>query len=367
MNEYFPKTYTVIFQLSVVPSYRLKFFSRINSELSEICNVKVISSVHSLDKQVLSDKSLKILELQNVVALPYGFFWQRGFVREVLTSDFLIVDKNPRSLNSWFNLLIRRISGRKTYTWGHSKSRTNDTRLSRFVHHIMNLLASGIFVYTNEESANISVNRKKVHIAPNSIMYQSECIVNEISTRNNIIFSGRIEKSKELEKLIRAFGNTMLSRNGTKLIIVGQGSYLKDLQGLVNELGYSNQIELPGEIWDFEGLRKVYANARIAIGTGYGGLNVTQANCFGVPIVLDKFGRHSPEIALRKFNGVVMADFTSIDDMSRAIEIFFEALDWNVEQRKELASKVSRVYCISNMARPFEIEIRKQIGTKSAN
>jgi hypothetical protein len=109
-------------------------------------------------------------------------------------------------------------------------------------------------------------------------------------------------------------------------------------------------------------LGKVYASARIAVGSGYGGLNITQANCFGVPIILNKFGKHAPEIALKQFHGVIMTDFTSIEDMSRSIKIFFEALDWDIPQRKKLAKQVSQVYCISNMVRAFEKEIKEQVG-----
>lgn len=365
MNKCPPKKCTVFFELAVVPFYRAKFISQLKSDLADIGNLRILTGVHSGDGQVFSDTDISDLYFRNFISLPFGFVWYRGHVIDLFLCDLLVTDKNPRSINVWLNLLIRRIGGRKTYLWGHSKSRTNNTRFSRLAHHIMNLLASGIFLYTSEESSNVFVKSRKIHVAPNAIMFESECLVGETTNRNNIVYSGRLERSKDLEKLVGAFILTHLSENGTKLIIIGNGSDRERLQKLVNDGGYANQIELPGEITDCASLEKIYASARIAIGPGYGGLNITQANCFGVPIIVDKFGKHSPEIALKKFNGVIMSEFTSIDDLTRSIKIFFEVLDWNIEKRKELAKRVSQVYCISNMAQAFEKEIRTQIGRKN--
>ena len=362
MDNYRHKKGTVLFELAVVPFYRARFFSQLQSELANICDIKILTAPFSLDKQVHSDLSIPEIYFQKTISLPLRFFWQRGYVKELLVCDFLVCDKNPRSLNAWFYLVLRRIGRRKTYLWGHSKSRTNNTRISRLVHHLMNLLASGIFLYTKEESSNVHVKKGKIHIAPNSIMFQSECFVDETTNRNDIVYSGRLEKSKDLEKLIRAFSSSRLPVSGTKLIIIGEGSCRKELKMLVNALGYASQIEFLGEQLDSARLRKIYASARFAVGPGYGGLNITQANCFGVPIILDKFGKHSPEIALKQFHGVIMTDFTSIEDMSRSINIFFEVLDWDKTQRKKLAKEVSQVYCISNMIFAFDKEIRAQIG-----
>jgi len=362
MSDDTAKKYTVIFQIAVVPFYRNKFFSQLKSELNSICDLQILTAEKSQDDQVVTDKKIPGIKFQNILALPYGFYWLRGYAIKVLRCNMLVIEKNPRSLNAWFFLLLRRINGRRTYIWGHSKSRTNDSRISRLSHHLMNLLANGIYLYTDEEMLNIRVNKRKVHIAPNAIMFESECSVVENSTRTNIIYSGRLERSKDLEKLVLAFAASNLSKNGSKLIIIGEGSCRKSLQLRINEIGYSNKIDLPGEISDTETLRNLYASARIAIGPGYGGLNITQANCFGVPIVLDKFGKHAPEIALRKFNGVILTDFSSLEDMTQALELFFKVLDWDVERRKILAKKVSEVYCISSMSRVFANEIILQAG-----
>ena len=158
---------------------------------------------------------------------------------------------------------------------------------------------------------------------------------------------------------------TSLSENGTKLIIIGDGSDRERLQLIAKDLGYSNQIDFLGEIHDSTTLEKVYASARMAIGPGYAGLNITQANCFGVPIIVDKFGKHAPEIVLDKFGGVIKSELTSTDDLQRSLKIFFEVLDWKIERRKELARQVSQVYCISIMAQAFGEEIRKQIEVEN--
>lgn len=362
MSEDFVKQYTTIFQLSVVPFYRDKFFSQLRSELGNICSIQILTTEKSQDNQVNSYKQIPGIKFQSIFSIPFGFFWLKGYVIDVFFCDLLVVEKNPRNLNAWLHLFLRRIGGRKTYIWGHSKSRTKNSGMSRLAHHFMNLLANGIFLYTEDDSIHVRVKKGKIHVAPNAIMYKTECIVSENSKRTNIIYCGRIENSKDLEKLVLAFTYSHLSKNGTRLLIVGDGSCRKALQLLVNNLGSSSNIHFLGEILDSETLRDFYASARFAIGAGYGGLNITQANCFGVPIVLDKFGKHAPEIALRKFNGVITTDLSSLEDMSRALELFFRVLDWDLERRKNLSKKVSDVYCISNMARAFATEIRLQVG-----
>lgn len=286
---------SVIFQLAVIPFYRSKFFLNLSCEVVNICKLKILTSEQSINHEVKSDIHLPGIMFQKIVSLPFGFYWQRGFVRDIFSCSLLVTDKNPRSLNVWINLFLRRIARRKTYIWGHSKSRTNNTKISRIAHQIMNLLSTGIFLYTPEECSNLKMKRKVV-VAPNAILFKSECLVDENSARKNIVYSGRLEHSKDLEKLIRAFSKSPLQNKGANLIIIGDGSCRKNLQLLANNLGKANQIEFLGEISDAKSLAKIYASARIAVGPGYGGLNITQSNCFGVPIILDKFGQHAPKL-----------------------------------------------------------------------
>ena len=233
--------------------------------------------------------------------------------------------------------------------------------MSRLAHHLMNLISNEIFLYTSEEAVNVFVKKEKIHIAPNSIMYKSECNVGVSANRKNLIYSGRLEKSKNLENLVSAFISSQLWNTGSKLIIIGDGSCHNSLQLIVSRLRFTSYIEFHGEISDVNILGELYSSARMAVGPGYGGLNIVQANSFGVPIVLDKFSDHAPEIALVKFNGIIKTDFTSIENMERAIKLFYEVFDWDLEKRRTLATNVSQVYCISNMVNAFVSEIRNQL------
>jgi len=351
---------SVIFQVAVVPFYRKKFFLNLSSELANICKLIILTGEQSLNQEVKSDNQLRGIMFQNIVSLPFGFYWHQGNLGEIFSCSLLVTDKNPRSLNAWVNLFLRRIARRKTYIWGHSKSRTNNTKISRIAHQAMNFLSSGIFLYTPEECANLRTKRK-VFVAPNAILLKSECLVDENSARKNIVYSGRLEKSKDLDKLIIAFSKSAMQIKDANLIIIGDGSCRNNLRLLANSLGMGNRIEFLGEISDSKSLAKIYASARIAIGPGYGGLNITQANCFGVPIILNKFGQHAPEIALTKFKGVFTSDFSCVEDMARSIRLYYEVLDWEIEQRKVLSKNVSERYNFTNMVEAFAQEFRAQL------
>ncbi|MFH1209975.1 MAG: glycosyltransferase family 4 protein [archaeon] len=155
----------------------------------------------------------------------------------------------------------------------------------------------------------------------------------------SILYCGRIEKTKGVDLLIKAFSEIIQKSNKKiKLIIVGGGRELENCIKLAKELKAYNSINFVGKV-AHENLPKYYSNADIFVHPGRGpesfSRSLNEALSFNIPCVVSDIGSSSEVI---KDAGLVFRT-GSIDDLKLKIKILIE----NKNLRRRLSKNCEKV------------------------
>lgn len=242
-----------------------------------------------------------------------GVAWQSLPWADVLRAGTLMLDLNPRLLNVWLLLMIRKIMrGRRTILWGHAWPRLGRDSRSERTRHRMRALSDCIVAYTESQAQELRDMHpgKTIIAAPNALYRRSQFAFEAHQDRNTFIYVGRLVAEKKVDLLIDAFSLLGEKCAGLRLVIVGDGPELAGLESRALRLAVSESVDFLGHQSDPEFLRQEYAHAIASISPGYVGLSVTQSLSHGVPMLISRDEPHAPELEAVK-EGVNCAFFES--------------------------------------------------------
>jgi glycosyltransferase involved in cell wall biosynthesis len=183
-------------------------------------------------------------------------------------------------------------------------------------------------------------------VAPNSVSPASAIFpAGEDDKRSSFVYVGRLEPSKKVDLLVRAFAD--MDDSSVTLNIVGEGSQRDHLEELARALGAN--VRFWGQIIDLEELRSVYSTAIAAVSPGYVGLGLTQSLGFGVPMIVSRNEPHAPEIELSALKGsVVFFETGSVESLRDALAGSPRWVSW--DERGNLCAQLRRAYSAEAMA-----------------
>jgi len=232
---------------------------------------------------------------------------QPAAVALIQETGTVVAESNPRCISTWVVLVARRLLRRRTFLWGHLRSRSGDRGWGR---RLFQGLGSGVIFYMDAEAkAHDQVShRRKAFVAPNGLVRRAAIKpAPAVPTSPSFVWSGRLIADKKPRLAIEAFQLLVAEGNSpnAQLVIVGDGPLRRDLEALVESLGLSEAISFLGAIYEPERLESVYEAACASISTGYVGLSLIQSLGFGRPMIAPRGEGHSPEIALSVVDGSV--------------------------------------------------------------
>ncbi|ELB87511.1 glycosyltransferase [Rhodococcus wratislaviensis IFP 2016] len=276
---------------------------------------------------------------------------QVGQWRRALAIPTLVVDLNPRSINAWVFLVVRKLLGRRTLVWGHLYPRAGAASKTAAIRRRMRSVSQGTILYGYDSvlPAKADLPDQPVWVAPNSLYRRNRMLAGTgTGPLDAFVYVGRLESSKKVDVLISAFASSGLKAAGVNLRIVGVGSQREYLEGLAAKLGVADSTFFLGQISTPEELREVYNSAICSVSPGYAGLSITQSLGFGVPVVVSRDEPHAPEIELVKFGEV---EFFDTDDHYSLASALRSARDRSSRDgRQELSDRVASSYSAEAMA-----------------
>lgn len=147
------------------------------------------------------------------------------------------------------------------------------------------------------------------------------------------LFFGRIGGEKNIDFIIKSFARLNKSNPDTKLVIAGDGPYLKNLKKLAKSLKLEEEIIFPGFIEEEE--KKLFFQMAdvfvFASHTDTQGIVILEASASGLPVVVLKDDA---------FAGMVINGVNGFDVTSNSEEIFARKID-EILNNKALATKMS--------------------------
>ncbi len=350
------KTLTIL--QTATPDYRNKVFQYIKKNLEE--NFSLFSGNSYFEASITTDKTIDFLKLvKNHYFFNRKVLFQTGMWKETLHCDLLVLELNPRIISNWGLLLLRKLNSRKTILWGHAWPRTGIKSRSDGVRNVMRILSDEIIVYTETqaEELRIKMPTKKITAAPNSFLYQHEMGTLSLPKEEitNLIYVGRLSEPKKSKLLTDAFINSISDLpSQANLIIIGDGEQKKTLQNLVIQNKLEHRIKILGQIYDFEQLKKYYSKSLFSVSPGYVGLSITQSFGFGVPMLISKDEKHSPEIEAVNVNeNSIFFETDNKQDLSKKIIAIYQNKEKWLSKREAIAKFCQKNYSIENMSQIF--------------
>jgi glycosyltransferase involved in cell wall biosynthesis len=341
---------------TVTPDYRFGVFKVIKNTLGN--NFSLYAGEKYFEPTVKSSKLINKKDIKNIFLFKRKLLFQLGIWHLILSNSVIVLEFNPRIISNWVFLVLRKILIKETVLWGHAWSRSGKTSKTFFLRSFMGKLSSKIIVYTNKQKLELQeiIKFDKVLSAPNSLYNKRDMVTNsKVNNINNIIYVGRLVKSKKPMLLIKAFHNVLdqLPKK-TNLIIVGDGDQFSIIKDYVLKNKIEHRVILKGHIFNFEKLKNLYFSSLFSVSPGYIGLSVTQSFSFGVPMLVSEKENHSPEIeAVNEKVNALYFKTNDLNNLSFSLQKFFDNKNFWINQRNIIVENCKNQYSNEIMAQTF--------------
>ena len=271
---------------------------------------------------------------------------------------FVVEMSNPIE-QSWE---IHKVYSKHKYFWYFiSKIKT---------HFIMHVLHKADLVLPTtkwmvDDFAKKGIKRSKMMPYPNGIDTHKFSNVNGVEIRKRygledskvIIYIGTMNKERHLDVLIHAFSKVRENKENVKLLMVGDGTDISNLEELANELGIKNDVIFTGQVY-FDEVPNFIAAADIGVSAVppldffklSSPIKMFEYMAMAKPVVANEEIPEQEEV-IEQSGGGVLVSFTP-EAFAQAI---IELLD-NSERTKEMGRR-GREWVIKN--RSYEIFARR--------
>lgn len=217
----------------------------------------------------------------------------------------------------------------------------------------MRSLATSLVTYTNTQAAELRDKHpgKRVTPAPNAIYAHREFGFEPGSTRNSIVYVGRMTYEKRILDVVEAFELIAGDFPDVELLMVGDGEALGEVRKRLMASSHTQRMSALGHVDDYASIRSIYARSVVSVSPGYVGLSITQSLTFGVPMIISVPEPHSPEIEAADW-GINALSFESqnVADLARTMRNVLENRVHWAEKGDAISKNASAHYSAETMA-----------------
>ncbi len=262
-------------------------------------------------KGIKSDENCGItFDYLSVSKFGHDLYFLKGAFRHAISRNPDIIIATGVDFHLIHSLLIffvfRIILRRKFYWWSHA-GYGNQGRPGHVIRSLIYRSSSGIFAYSNAGRDNLlamKVRKQNIVVVNNSLNREDYGYINNdvFLPRKaqifNIVFSGRITKTKKVDILIKALKILQDQfRFDFKCVVIGGGD-LSHIVQLSKDAGVYEKVLYTGEIYGKE-VHNYFLDADLFVYPGGIGLSCLHALSFGLPVITsDNFSEHGPELEL---------------------------------------------------------------------
>lgn len=240
--------------------------------------------------------------------------------------EAVILFVNLKNLFLFPYMFYLKMGGVKIIYWGHGIDlQDKNSRIKKYLYNLQHALSDALILYADHLKKYISSKyHYKCFVAYNTLNFEGLNIPPfdkrkllqsyGITTKKNIIITGRIQKRKRIQDLLDAFG--LLPKNDIGLIIVGPVD--KDLK--LSFPKNKDKIHFLGSCYGIKALQLMMASDVYCI-PGAIGLSIVDAQYCGLPVVTEDV-EHGPEIMYLKdkINGFIVP-FSDVKALANRLEL----------------------------------------------
>lgn len=342
--------------LTAMGDYRYKVMTQLMSSVRDTTLLLSGDEPFDVTVKTIKNNELNYVKVKNIYFFNRKFMFQLVSPFRLLSCKCLLVDLNPRIVNLWFILFLRKILGLESIVWGHAWPRNGKKSRSIIIRKLFASLANKIIVYTETQARELQpeLPRHIIVAAPNSLFYKKEISYFHGSKRNLILYVGRLVSEKKPILLLEAFLNYIVTRDSSiELCFIGDGPESATLQKILSthDKGVQERVHFLGHVNDFDVIEKYYKSSFVSVSPGYVGLSITQSFSFGIPMVISDNEPHAPEIeaAQEGVNSLFFSANSSKSLSEKIMEIWDNKLFWTA-QGNLIAVNCAESYSVEKMA-----------------
>lgn len=350
-------------------------------ELNRIFELYV---VHSKDnsgiKQIKTDYSIEVKKISLFGSFNRLFLFMFKPIFQI-KPDIIIHEFSMGIFSLPLVYLLTRLLGIKLVLWSHGYNRRKgfmpEKRISDRVRIFYIKLSDALLLYGDKDKELFSkyIDKDKIFVAKNT--FDTSNLLNfyddftkkgvELLKKDkgfkhkfNLIFIGRMIKSKEPELLVKIY-EAINERFGGNIGIhyIGDGEEKDRISSYVKEKGFSNNFFFHGAIYDERTIGELLFCSDLMVLPGECGLSVVHALSFGTPVVTFKSDEkgpfHGPEIeyVIDSKTGFLI-EKGNLNQMSETIINYLNDKEKQSVMRKYIIEFVRNELSVENMVNGFK-------------
>ncbi|MCG9666044.1 glycosyltransferase [Vibrio mediterranei] len=358
-----------------VPAFfRKPFFER----LGEKCNLSVIAGKARENDDIKEFSTLSNAKFSEtkIIYLMNGIFWfDVNWKKNIenYSPDTVVITPTPRMLSNYLLINYCKKNNIKIVGWGmgkmpmlgYVKSKLFPILLKTLVRRLDGIIAYSTTAKTYYNQAGVP--NHKITVAYNSTdtkesfdlkdqMKDIDSVTSIINSKygvkknnKNIVFVGRLIRSKRVDELIKACDKFLPNTN---LIIVGDGEHINDLKKLSRDVtanvyftGHRNGADLA----------EIMLASDLFVLPSLGGLAIHQAMSYGLPVVVSEGDGTEADLIKDGVNGYIFKS-NDFEDMVIKINTLLKSDDLAKMGGASL-SMINEKFNIENMVSNFESRI----------
>lgn len=274
-------------------------------------------------------ENLNIKSSHNIfdnLTIMRGFFlWTESLVitllpwRNILASDIVIVEGNPRYISMVILAAFLKLAKRKVIVWAMIKSFRNST-LGLKIRIAWYKKFDRLLVYSDKECKDLAgygyggvaiginngIDSEKNNIIArkwDTLKLKAWQVKMGINQRRVLLSCARLEEKNRFEEIIEVLPSLLAVNPNLIWVVIGDGGARERLERLAVANNTRDNVIFLGEIFEEEELAPWFLSSVILIHPGAIGLTLLHAFSYGLPVVThNNADHHGPEFSAFKNN-----------------------------------------------------------------
>lgn len=237
--------------------------------------------------------------------------WQSGVLKlAFMPYKYYIINDDPHYLSSMVFLLLARLKGKITISWSHGWY-GKEKGLRAFAKRIFLKNISRHLIY-NERNLELlhlqGIPYERLFCIYNSLDSDLQRSIRDKLKKTTVFsdhfgndfpvinYTGRIQRVKQIDKIIESVYTLIKDGTDVNLVIVGKDSENVGLEEVVSKLGIEKNVWFYGPCYDEKRLGELFYNSAVTVSPGNIGLTAIHSLSYGCPIIThDNLNMQMPE------------------------------------------------------------------------
>lgn len=358
---------------NLAPHYRAPIYKLMDEELQ--CDFYFGDKVNTPIKQMEYQSLVGFKKILNNVNIGNtAYMWQKGAIGLIFKKyEKYIITGDVNVLSNWAILILAIILKKDVFAWTHGMRDGRSKKRTLFEKTFFRLCKKVLLYGNYSKDIMLKNGFKDEKLIPiyNSLDYAKQLLIrstlketkifNDHFHNNlpNVIYIGRIQKSKKLNLLVEAIARLNNNKRVCNLIFIGKDIGDNDVVKKVNTLKLLDAVWFYGPCYDEKEIGNLIFNSTVCVSPGPVGLTALHSLTYGTPVISNNnFAYQMPEFETIKEGQT--GTFFENDNLDSLTQTIHEWISISKEKR-EIIRKNCYEVIDANWNPNYQIQVLKSL------